>query len=248
MDDIAIRSRYPRRNAYVSKRRHGIKTDTLSVKIARQFVISLLVLMIVWGIKSIDTPFTNFISDKIKSVVLIDMQIKNLYESIDKFVFKLKDSENRKGLVENTREGSLESSIPTWSEGIKFSIQMPVDGTLSSYYGERIDPLTKTLKFHRGIDIDAEKGSLIKAALPGEVIEASNEKTYGKYVKIMHENGLISVYAHCSHLLVEKSQKVNQGEVIARVGDTGAAVGAHLHFEVWNDGESIDPMSLMDIW
>lgn len=124
---------------------------------------------------------------------------------------------------------------------------VPVEGSIGSAYGERIDPFTKKLKIHKGIDIEANHGASIKAALSGEILEAAKEPTLGNYIKLKHDGGVTTVYAHCSQLLVKKGQKVKQGDIIARVGDTGASIGAHLHFEIWKDGKDVNPTSYIKV-
>lgn len=125
-------------------------------------------------------------------------------------------------------------------------MQIPVNGVLSSRFGERTDPLTGAAKFHEGIDIEAGQGAGIKAALDGVVEEAGSSPSYGNYVRLKHQGGLETVYAHCSSLEVKKGSAVKQGEVIARVGDSGASVGVHLHFEVLKDGKPVDPLGYLN--
>lgn len=123
----------------------------------------------------------------------------------------------------------------------------PVEGKLSSPFGPRIDPITQTSKFHYGIDIDTEKDALIKAAAGGEVLEISEDKIYGKNIKIKHPDGTITVYAHCSKMYQIEGSKVDQGDIIAKVGDTGYSTGTHLHFEIWRNGEALDPALYIDV-
>jgi murein DD-endopeptidase MepM/ murein hydrolase activator NlpD len=118
----------------------------------------------------------------------------------------------------------------------------PVSGILSSHFGERIDPFSGSPKFHEGVDIEAVKGAGIKAVLDGTVEEAGSSPSYGNYIKLSHAGGLETIYAHCSSLNVKKGLMVKQGEVIAKVGDSGASVGVHLHFEVLKDGKPVDPL------
>jgi len=80
------------------------------------------------------------------------------------------------------------------------------------------------------------KGTPVKAAAEGEVIEAGENQIYGKYIKIKHGEDIISLYAHCSDLLVSKGQNVKKGETVAKVGNTGTSQEPHLHFEVWEKG------------
>lgn len=128
------------------------------------------------------------------------------------------------------------------SDAIKYNFITPVSGVVSESFGERINPIRKTVEFHKGIDIEANKGAAIKAIQAGEVLEAGREPTYGNYIRIGHSGGFSTLYAHCSALNIKKGQKVKQGDIIAKVGDTGLAVGAHLHFEIWKDGKPVDPL------
>ena len=95
---------------------------------------------------------------------------------------------------------------------------------------------------HTGLDIAAPKGTPIKAASSGTVTYSGNANDgYGNYVVISHGNGVQTVYAHCSRLLVSKGQHVSQGEVIAKVGSTGNSTGNHLHLEIRKNGVSYNP-------
>lgn len=119
---------------------------------------------------------------------------------------------------------------------------MPIANTaITSNYGNRKHPLGGAWRFHHGIDIRAKYGTPIKAVLPGVVKTASYQGSKGNTVIIQHDNGLETVYAHCSKFKVKRGQRVNQGEVICYVGNTGRVTGTHLHFEVLKAGKSQDP-------
>ena len=115
----------------------------------------------------------------------------------------------------------------------------PGHADLTTYFGEA-DAIYGMP--HRGIDIAAPEGSDIIATASGTVITATWNNSYGNYVKINHGNGLITVYAHASKLLVQEGQKVRIGDVIALVGSTGDSTGNHLHFEWQLDGELKNPL------
>ena len=103
-------------------------------------------------------------------------------------------------------------------------------------------PIHKTRKFHTGIDIGgAPAGSNIVAATHGEVIYAASLGGYGLTVVLDHGGGISTMYAHASKILVSVGQKVNSGDVIAKVGSTGLSTGPHLHFEVKINGQHTDP-------
>jgi|GEM_PF-614473 len=129
----------------------------------------------------------------------------------------------------------------------KYSFVIPIKGQIDSTFGIRTDPLSGKTSFHSGIDIKANMGTSIKAALDGEVSEVGSSPEYDKYVKIKHSDGLYTVYAHCSILVAKKGQKVKQGDVIAKVGDSEGLSGAYLHFEVWKDGKAADPEKILNL-
>lgn len=133
------------------------------------------------------------------------------------------------------------------SSGSIVMVTAPLKGKLSSAFGERTDPVTGIAKMHEGIDIEADKGESIVAALGGTVVEAGVSKTYGNYIKIKHQGNLTTVYAHCSSIAVVEGQTVKQGQVIAEVGSTGASIGDHLHFEIWNNGKAVNPLDYVSI-
>ncbi len=125
---------------------------------------------------------------------------------------------------------------------LPFSYVVPVSGTFTSDFGYRDHPILGETKFHYGVDIAAATGTGIRCFADGKVETAGFSNTYGYYVKVMHKDGFISFYAHCSKLLVKAGQTVKKGDSIARVGATGLATGPHLHFEVRRDDTILNPM------
>lgn len=114
---------------------------------------------------------------------------------------------------------------------------------ITSEYGYRIDPEPG---FHKGLDIGKPLGTEILAVKSGTVKTAESGTTgYGNYVVIDHGNGLETIYAHCSELLVETGQKVDADTVIAKVGSTGDSTGPHLHIEIRLNGEAVDPFAYL---
>lgn len=119
---------------------------------------------------------------------------------------------------------------------------------ISSPFGYRIHPVYNVWKGHKGIDIPANKGENIYAALSGKVVTSVYSPSYGYYVMIDHGifgntgKRLYTLYAHSSKLLVEKGDMVKQGDIIAKVGSTGVSTGPHLHFEIRTDSTPTDPL------
>lgn len=122
----------------------------------------------------------------------------------------------------------------------KFTWPVPGYTSVSSYYGKRWG------RMHKGIDISRSGiyGASIVAADSGTVTVAGTSSSgYGKYIMIDHGNGYVTLYGHCSKLLVSKGQKVRKGQVIAKVGSTGRSTGPHLHFEIRKNGSHKNPLS-----
>lgn len=122
----------------------------------------------------------------------------------------------------------------------------PVMGVLTSGFGIREHPIDGETKPHAGIDLAAEIGTEVLAFADGTVDYIGESPAYGMYLQLRHENGVTTFYAHCSELCVQKGQKVNMGDVVAKVGDTGNTTGPHLHFEMKRDGEFLDPQPYID--
>lgn len=134
--------------------------------------------------------------------------------------------------------------------------EMPVSGSLgtpfpqiqwknsiTSEYGYRINPEPG---FHSGLDIGMPTGTEIYAVKPGTVKKAETTSGgYGYHIIIDHGNGLETLYAHCSELLVEAGQEVDTDTVIAKVGSTGNSTGPHLHIEIRVNGETVDPFAYL---
>lgn len=98
---------------------------------------------------------------------------------------------------------------------------------------------------HPGIDIAVAEGSYVRAAGSGTVVQAGEDRIYGRFVRIRHADGYESVYGHASQLFVETDDQVERHEVIALSGNTGTSTAPHLHFEIWKDGTPIDPRTLV---
>lgn len=113
---------------------------------------------------------------------------------------------------------------------------------MASGFGWRSDPFTKARKFHHGMDFSAKTGTPIYASGNGVITRAdANSTGYGNHVRIDHGFNYVSLYAHLSKYNVKKGQKVKRGDVIGFVGSTGRSVAPHLHYEIFKDGERINP-------
>lgn len=121
----------------------------------------------------------------------------------------------------------------------------PVNAPVTSHFGWRVHPILGTERFHSGTDFGADYGTPILAAAPGTVIVADWYGGYGNAVVIDHGGGITTLYGHCSELYVSEGQTVVAGQAIAAVGSTGLSTGPHLHFEVRENGDPVDPMTYL---
>jgi len=135
------------------------------------------------------------------------------------------------------------SNIVLKEEYDPFSMIWPLPGDHSTFskFGYRKAPTKGASTYHKGWDIGGAFGAPIVAVLAGEVIAASYNASGGNYVRIDHGNEFMTVYCHCSKLLVSEGDHVQQGQTIALCGSTGVSTGPHLHFAVVSNNVYIDP-------
>ena len=112
---------------------------------------------------------------------------------------------------------------------------------ISSRFGMRVHPITGQYKSHTGMDIASNQGTTVYAADSGTVVLAEWYGGYGNCIMIDHGNGYKTLYGHLSVISVQNGQSVSQGQTIGNVGSTGNSTGPHLHFEVYKNGDRIDP-------
>lgn len=155
-------------------------------------------------------------------------------------------------LVENTKNTVKVAKLNTTSNTnsvsktntSRFTVK-PVTGTITSRFGTRSSPGGIGSTNHKGLDISSKTGTVIKAAASGTVKFAGYKGSLGNLVIIDSGKGVETYYGHCSKLYVSKGQKVNAGDKIAAVGQTGAATGPHLHFEIHVNGTAVNPQKYL---
>ncbi|NDV45583.1 LysM peptidoglycan-binding domain-containing protein [Paludibacter sp. 221] len=183
------------------------------------------------------------------------LDYKHLYDSINVYERMLNDYSD--DLMEDhpaddiyrniwTRERLNPYKIPIDSipDSIRIDCRnfvLPVPGNITSRFGAR------RYRYHYGTDLKLYAGEPVKAAFSGKIRIIDYERRgYGHYVVIRHKNGLETVYAHLSKVLVEHNQQVNAGDTIALGGNTGRSTGPHLHFEIRYLGNAINPENIID--
>ncbi|SET16065.1 peptidoglycan DD-metalloendopeptidase family protein [Anaerobranca gottschalkii] len=135
------------------------------------------------------------------------------------------------------------ATLPGRGTGIfRWPVQYGV-GVITSHFGNRVHPITGRPDFHTGVDIAHSAGTPIYAAAGGRVVTSEYRGGYGNLVIIDHGNGYTTYYAHLQSMSVKVGDRVNQGQIIGRMGRTGSATGVHLHFEIRRNGTALNPMN-----
>lgn len=134
-----------------------------------------------------------------------------------------------------------EGSAPTDGDVDDASLSLDMDARVSSQFGWRRDPFVGRSRFHGGIDLAAGYGTEVPAAAEGTVVTAGEQGGYGLTVVVRHPGGYQTRYAHLSSLEVRAGDAIEKGAVLGRVGSTGRSTAPHLHFEVTQGGQRIDP-------
>ncbi len=132
-----------------------------------------------------------------------------------------------------TEQGHLLASTPTIA---------PVMGLITDGFGRRKDPFTGRLAFHRGLDVSARRGTLIKAPADGIVVFTGRNGGLGKTVRLSHDFGFTTVYGHLDKISVEPGDVIHRGQEIGTLGNSGRSTGPHLHYEVHEDGVAKNPL------
>ena len=235
-------------------------------KLIMQITFCVIIYVSILVIKNSNYIFTQEFLNSVKSVLNYDVELEKYYNKARDFFnsqeenknieeestpttkeenqINTQETENIGGANEDKQAEEVQnlSQMEIDANNIKgtYNLIKPLEGTITSRFGQR-DPTTPTVpKNHTGIDIAANTGTDIIAALDGVVELASNEGDYGKHLKIQKDDVTL-VYAHCSELLKNQGDTVKQGEVIAKVGSTGNATGPHLHFEIRKEDRFVNP-------
>ncbi len=199
-------------------------------KLLLQTFVTLIIVAMLLLINNVDTVLANNISKNVKEVVSWNISLNTAMDT-----FK-----NIKTIIPNTKK-----TLGIEEDNADITFIMPIEGVITSAFGERVHPVFNTTKLHTGIDIDAEIGTPIKSSSKGTVKEVGEDEYNGKFVRVSAGNYEV-VYAHCFKTLVKQGQKISQGDIIAEVGDTGIVSGPHLHFEIQEDGRSVNPLDKLN--
>lgn len=248
---------------------------SLFKKMILQILICLLIYFIFYLIQNSNYVFSSDVINKTKEILEYDINFGALYEQINRSMNEKQENktddnidEVQSSIEQNVNQAILESAIggaevkevekveekveevkkeETNEEYIKnnFSFIKPVEGIVSSEFGPRNSSNEIVSKNHTGIDIAANTGTKIIAAMEGTVTVSSTVGDYGYHIKIVN-NDITTLYGHCSELFVKEGEYVSQGQKIAEVGSTGKSTGPHLHFEIIRNDTYINPRDILD--
>jgi len=169
-----------------------------------------------------------------------DVNPQQVKLSIDQF-YALR-AQALSGRVSRALEGGLTPGFSgEWTQLADAPSMWPIEGPVTSSFGEREDPFNGEGAFHSGIDISAPDGTPVRATADGEVSDASMGAGYGREVVLNHGHDVMTVYGHLSAIAVLPGQHVKQGQVVGYVGQSGRSTGPHLHYEVRVHNVPVNP-------
>ncbi|OPZ76395.1 MAG: Murein DD-endopeptidase MepM [Alphaproteobacteria bacterium ADurb.Bin438] len=147
---------------------------------------------------------------------------------------------------------SLYGKIDNWNTLKVIQSKLPLGKPIktinvSAPFGNRFDPFNGEISLHEGIDLVEKEGEKVKITSPGKITYSGKMGFYGIMVEVDHGNQIKTRYAHLKTALVKKGDKVNEGDVIGEVGNTGRSTGAHLHYEVRLNGYPVNPYQFIKV-
>ena len=239
---------------------NGKKNIGLLKKMVKQILICILIYLIIYTIQNNEYIFSQDFINTANSILSYDTNFGELYENIKNQVInfiKPKDEESESseniaigGAIEEetTEEVQNLSQTEIDVQNIKNTTTFikPIEGRVTSKFGQRDVERSSIPRDHTGVDIAANLGTKIKSATEGEVVLASEDGGYGKHLKI-HIGEVSIIYAHCNNLYVKQGDKVAQGQEIAEVGSTGNSTGPHLHLEIKFQERTVDPQAILEL-
>lgn len=230
-------------------RRNGIKIDNKEEKKSNIFInffkkiitLSLILCAIIAYLNKDYVTSEDFQTD-LRELMNTKIDIKNIWDS---FTESKENNEQNKKIEEKKEEIDPLPEAVKENNKSEFTYIFPLNGEITSGFGYRESENPNVVGNHTGIDIAGNIGDKILSSSYGKVIEVSAEGAYGNHLKI-ENNNIIMLYAHCNEIYVSEGDEVTQGEEIAEVGMTGNTTGPHLHFEIRENNEPVDPTQYLN--
>ncbi len=178
---------------------------------------------------------------------LVDASDKHVNESLNEF-YSLRNTamSGTATIALSIGAGSARNMTTTdWARLAAAPNLWPVEGPITSSFGQRLDPFSGEGAFHKGLDISTAYGGAIVAPADGIVESAEDMSGYGRCVFLDHGHGVTTVFGHMSSFAVTAGQRVHRGDTIGYVGMSGRSTGAHVHYEVRINGTPVNPYSYL---
>ena len=187
---------------------------------------------------------TDFVSvfSEVGRAADIDGGIKEVLNDAYVAVFGAADSGSQTGGNTNYSAENTPPNVCLTQQVLGFDYVQPVAGTVTDGFGYRDHPIDGDMRFHYGVDMEANSGDVICSFADGTVTAVGESSDLGKYITVLHGNGYTTLYAHCSRITASSAQQIKAGDPIAEVGDTGRTTGPHLHFEMHRDTTYLNPV------
>ncbi|GAW30314.1 M23 family metallopeptidase [Carboxydocella sp. JDF658] len=208
----------------------------LANRLLIQSILALLIFAVAIGVNDRQDPLSQGASAAIRYLLNTDTELEPVLGRIVKVV-----------LSGEFNEWPTLTALTTKPEETKPAVSnqtfvLPLSGQISKKFGWVMEPNSDYPRFHQGIDILAPTGTEVKSVLAGTVTKTGEDRVYGKYVMIKHDEIWSSYYAHLDEIKVKMGDRVEAGQVIGTVGQSGVADTPHLHFELSEKGQVIDPL------
>lgn len=206
------------------------KPSSFVTKLLAQILISIIIVLLIIMLKSINTPITNETSLFIRKVMYAEFNYRDSLEKAKEYVSKLRDYTVK--------------TVPVFGRlGNDLNLSRPVDGIIISSYGEKYDPVTNNQTFQRGIDIKATDLKIVKSIKDGVIEKVGESHALGKFVKIDHGENTFSLYGNLEKTYVKENERIIRGQ---RIGELSDLQNSYLHFELWIDNDAVDPELYID--
>lgn len=242
IDDYSLENFENDENIYEKK---CSKYEGTPLLLAIQLTVSLVALMFMFVFKFMGgecfSRVRTWYFENVNNSLVVETNLQNLKKNFD-IKMPFINLQNKEKIVTTSCINS-ENNVESVPIELSVPISNPIEnGTITSKFGKRIDPISGKEKIHYGLDICAKDGAPIYAIMPGVVEKAENSPSFGNILILNHGNNIKTLYAHCKELKVCVGDNIKRGQNIALMGNTGYySTGTHLHVELIINGKNYDP-------
>ncbi len=248
-DENAVDAREKKKN----KKKNDRSKDWLVALSSVQLILACICIAVLLLISRISPVGFSVLKDEFARIMQTDMSVSEVMGRIHS-AFEPQVKQNYETQeTSNVASGGEDTALYAATQNVCFApfdvtVEpiLPVQGEVTSRFGYRTHPITKKFGIHNGTDIAAPEGTPIAAALNGRVEETGFNNVRGNYILLSHGTNTQTLYLHCSEIVAQEGAVVRQGEIIARVGNTGWSTGPHLHFSVLIGGKYCNPEWIFD--